>query len=696
MEKSLFITSQKSGAGKTVIALGMLNLIKQHYKNVGIFKPLFLPNIQDKELETLTKFYNIDQSFKDIQAIPINVAENIILKEGLDSLLEMIIEKYKKLEERYDFILCLNDDTDELSSLIGKDIDVEIAKNLSTSIVGIFLAKDMSRSEILDGARLWESSIKHQEVELFVLFANQCSRVAMGQLRGSDFEELDTPIYFIPFSTELLRLTLADIMEHLPVELIAGEKEHIQHDIHTFKMGTMGLRRLIKSFKPYEFLITSTDRVDLLLGMLVSAQSANTPMNGGVLLCGEPLNNNVLNLLAGLENVPIPILYTNWHEPELIPEAVKIKPSIRITNRKKIATALSLFFDNVDINILIKRLNKRKGSDLITPTMFRLRLFERAKRDFKTVILHEIEDDRILLAVDVLLRRKVVNIKLVGSYEDIKRRSKRLGIDLSDVGVLDSNDEDLKREYAETYYELRKHKGLTFEMAYDMVSNNKTLLSTIALYLGVADGMVSGAIHSTRDTMTPALQIIKTKSEYDIASSCFFMSLPTKVLVYADCAINLNPTARELAIIAIQTAKSAKNLGIEPKVAMLSYSTGSSGVGKDVQKIKDATKIIKVMMPSIPVVGPIQYDAAIDPEVSKIKMPNNEIAGHANIFIFPDLNTGNIAYKAVQRSADVVAIGPIMQGLNKPVNDLSRGCSIEDIIDTITITAIQAQKSFNG
>jgi phosphate acetyltransferase len=691
MKNSLFITSQKGGAGKIVVALGLLNIIKQYHQKVALFKPIFRPNKKNKELETLIKYYDIEQDVKDIQIIPLDIAETIIAKNGLEALIEEILNRYEELKSRYDFILCLNDDTDEIDSLVGFDIDVEIAKNLSCDIVGVFLAQDMNQKEIIDSAKLWESNIKSQGVNPFLLFANQCPPSAHYQLTKLNVQWIDTPLFFIPHSNILSRLTLADIMEHLPVEQIAGEKEHIEQDIHTFKMGTMCLERLIKSFKPHEFLITSTDRIDLLLGMITSAQSATTPMNGGVLLCGEPVSFNLLNLLSGLESIPIPILYTNWHEHELIPEAVKIKPTIRIENRKKIATALNLFMENVDTSYILERLRSHKSSNIITPIMFRLRLFEMAKRSIKTILLPEVEDDRILLASDMLLRRKIVEIKFVGERHDILRRSKKLGIDLSDAEILDPEDESKIERFAQIYYELRKDKNITLDIAKDRVRHDKILFSTLALYLGKADGMVCGAIHSTKDTITPALQIIKTKGDFHIASSSFFMSFPTKVLVYADCAINLNPTAKELAIIALQTVESAKKFGIEPKVAMLSYSTGDSGDGKDVEKVKKATEILKEIAPTLPVVGPIQYDAAIDPEVSKIKLPEDEIAGRANIFIFPDLNTGNIAYKAVQRSSEVVAIGPIMQGLNRPVNDLSRGCSVNDIIDTITITAIQAQ-----
>ncbi len=690
MKNSITVLSQRRGAGDIVVVLGILNLIKQNYKSVAIFKPLFIPNQLNSEIETLINIYSLEQETRDAKGIAINVAESILLDEGVEGLVDAVLERYNRLKEKYDFILCIGEDIEDLNSIVGRDLNIEIAKNLASLVIGVLDGKDLTSDEILDSANLWANSIKSQDAELFMLFANKCNQKSFEKLTQIDKAQFEFPIAFIPYSQELARLTLADIMEHLPVEWIAGEQEHIQHDIHSFKMGTMTLETLVKSFKLHEFIITSTDRVDLLLGVLTSALSVNTPISGGILLCGSAIDESVLELIYGLERVPIPILYTNWHEHELIPEAVKIKPSIRVENRRKIASALNLFFESVDRDEILAHLDKAH-SDILTPAMFRLKLFERAKESIKSIILPEVEDDRVLLASDVLLRRKVVKIILVGSRDDILRRAKRLGVDLMDASILDPKERGIKRRYAKAYYKLRKDKGITLEMAYDMVRHSKNLFATIALYLGEADGMVSGAMHSTKDTITPALQIIKTKPEYRIASSCFFMCMPTKVLVYADCAINLNPTAKELATIAIETVESAVNFGIEPKVAMLSYSTGDSGDGSSVDKVKKATKILKEKMPDLVVAGPIQYDAAIDQEVSRLKMPDNPLDGQANIFIFPDLNTGNIAYKAVQRSSNATAVGPIMQGLKKPVNDLSRGCSVDDIIDTVAITAIQAQ-----
>ncbi len=323
--------------------------------------------------------------------------------------------------------------------------------------------------------------------------------------------------------------------------------------------------------------------------------------------------------------------------------------------------------------------------------MFQYRLFETARAAKKTIILPESEDDRILRAASILLQRDIVDLILLGQREELEHRSAQLRIDLSKATIIDPSQSELLGKFTEQFYELRKERGLTLPAARDaMIHVN--YFATMLLYNGMADGMVSGAIHTTADTIRPALQIIKTTPGISIVSSIFFMLLETKILVYGDCAINLDPTAEELAHIAITSADTAAQFGIEPKVAMLSYSTGDSGSGPDVEKVRTATKLAQELRPDLLIEGPIQYDAAIDMKVAKKKLPNSKVAGRATVFIFPDLNTGNNTYKAVQRSTGATAIGPILQGLRLPVNDLSRGALVEDIVNTVAITAVQAQQ----
>jgi phosphate acetyltransferase len=327
--------------------------------------------------------------------------------------------------------------------------------------------------------------------------------------------------------------------------------------------------------------------------------------------------------------------------------------------------------------------------------MFEYELLEKARKHKQHIVLPEGEEERILRAAETLLRREVVEITLLGDEKIIGERIAQLGLKMETVKIIDPKASSLLEEYVETYYDLRKHKGITMENAHDVMCD-VNFFGTMMVYKDHADGVVSGSVHSTAATVRPAFEIIKTKPGFSIVSSVFFMCLENRVLVYGDCAVNPNPNAKQLAEIAMSSAQTARTFGIEPVVAMLSYSSGESGKGEDVELVREATKIAKELArnsdPELKLDGPIQYDAAVDPSVARTKMPDSEVAGKATVFIFPDLNTGNNTYNAVQRSAGAVAIGPVLQGLKRPVNDLSRGCTIPDIVNTVAITAIQAQE----
>jgi phosphate acetyltransferase len=376
-----------------------------------------------------------------------------------------------------------------------------------------------------------------------------------------------------------------------------------------------------------------------------------------------------------------------------VTEVNQIRSKIAATDTEKIALAVSLFEKWVDEKALSDRI-VGFHSETLTPRMFQYQLVKRAKAKKKHIVLPEGDDDRVLLAADMLIRQNVVDLTILGSRESITAAITRLNIslDLEKLTIVDPQASDRFDDYAETLFELRKSKGVTLEMARDLMLD-VSYFGTMMVYKGEADGMVSGAVHTTQHTIRPALQFVKTKPGVSTVSSVFYMCLPNRVSVFGDCAVNPNPTSEQLADIAISSAQSAWMLGIEPKVAMLSYSSGSSGVGEDVDKVRLATELVRTRRPELKVEGPIQYDAAVDPEVGKKKMPNSEVAGQASVLIFPDLNTGNNTYKAVQRETGALAIGPMLQGLNKPVNDLSRGCTVADIFNTVVITAIQAQES---
>jgi phosphate acetyltransferase len=357
---------------------------------------------------------------------------------------------------------------------------------------------------------------------------------------------------------------------------------------------------------------------------------------------------------------------------------------------RKAETALGLFERYVDTADLVSRLSVARGGR-VTPMMFEHDLLEQARARRRRVVLPEGEEDRVLRAADVLLRRDVCDLTLLGAPETIRKKAADLGIDLGDAQLIDPATSDLRQRFAERYAALRAHRGVTIELAHDMVAD-VNYFGTLMVEGGLADGMVSGTVHSTAATIRPAFEVIKTKPGASIVSSVFFMCLADRVLVYGDCAVNPDPDAEQLADIAVQAAVTASKFGVEPRIAMLSYSTGTSGTGVDVDKVREATELVRRARPELRIEGPIQYDAAVEPSVAATKLPGSEVAGQATVLIFPDLNTGNNTYKAVQRSAGAVAVGPVLQGLRKPVNDLSRGALVQDIVNTVAITAIQAQE----
>jgi len=401
-----------------------------------------------------------------------------------------------------------------------------------------------------------------------------------------------------------------------------------------------------------------------------------------------------MKLIAGLGNPPVPILGVDTDTFTTAMNVTTVTAMLTPENRRKIAAGLGIVEQSLDLAALRQRL-QTVHSTRVTPFMFEHELIRRAKSKRMRIVLPEGLDERILCAADMLRLRDVVDLTLLGDPQAVRTRISELGLQLDAIDIIDPLASPLLEPFADTYYELRKHKGISRQMALDAMAD-VSYFATMMVHHGQVDGMVSGALHTTQQTVRPAFEIIRTRPGISIVSSVFLMCLEDRVLVYGDCAINPDPSAEQLADIAISSAATARMFGIEPRVAMLSYSTGQSGKGAAVDKVVQATALARQLRPDLMIEGPIQYDAAVDASVARTKLPGSQVKGQATVFIFPDLNTGNNTYKAVQRSADAVAIGPVLQGLNKPVNDLSRGCTIADIVNTVAITAIQAQAERDG
>jgi phosphate acetyltransferase len=503
-------------------------------------------------------------------------------------------------------------------------------------------------------------------------------------------ESSGVPVFLLPEVEELDKPSLADISDALGCENVLGIDEGMDRIVRQVKIAAMTMEHFLTHVEDGDLIIVPGDRNDIILATLSTLLSANYPNVAGILLSGgfHP-GKNTMRLLTGRE-LTLPLLSVKSDTYTTTRNVAAVPALINPSDERKIALALGLFENNVDGERIRKMAELTSTPDTVTPVMFEYGLFERARSSKKHIVLPEASDERILRATEILLRRNVVDITLLGNPGEINIHAASLGLDISSAVIIDPENSERTENFVQTFYELRKHKNMTPDGARDVMSNY-SYFGTMMVYEGMADGMVSGAIHTTADTIRPAMQIIKTIPGISVVSSVFLMCLDTRVLVYGDCAVNPVPNAAQLAEIAISSADTAVTFGIDPKIAMLSYSTGASGTGADVEKVRKATMLTREKRPDLLIEGPIQYDAAIDLGVAKTKMPDSKVAGHATVFIFPDLNTGNNTYKAVQRSSGAIAIGPVLQGLKKPVNDLSRGCLVPDIVNTVAITAIQAQ-----
>ncbi|QFR49586.1 phosphate acetyltransferase [Sulfurimonas lithotrophica] len=686
--KSLYISSQEKNAGTLFITMGMMEILKRNIPKVAFFRPIiFKDNLKDGDISFIKERYSLDIDYSECYGYDIEFVEQMISQNKTNELINLLIKKFKKLEKDYDFVLCEGIRHSFLTSTINFDINILIAQNFGSPVLNILSAKDKSVHDIYEYILIENENLKQAGCTHFATFVNRLDEKQLDNL-SEKTKNIDD-IYLLPEVEELTYLSIADVIDGLDAEVIMMDELDYSRAIKAPKVVALSLDNFLGRIEEGELIIVPADRSEIILGILGAVYSKNYPNIAGIIFPFElDMHPNIKKLIDGLDDINIPLLSVTTDTYTTANNISKLNARLRVNSKRKIALALGMFNNNVDIQKIEKRIQSAQN-DVMTPMMFEYKLFNIASNNKKTIVLPESNDDRILRAADIILKRDVANIILLGNEEEIKDRYGKLGLNLDKSTIIDPDKSELMDKFIDSFYEMRKDKGLLREGAADAMAH-VNYFATMMVHLGYADGMVSGASHSTGDTIRPALQIIKTTSDVSLVSSVFFMCLKTKVLVYGDCAVNQDPDAKELAEIALSSAKTAHAFGVEPKVALLSYSTGDSGSGADVDKVKEATKLVKEMCSDYEFEGPIQYDAAINKDVAAKKLPNSKVAGEANVLIFPDLNTGNNTYKAVQRSSDAVAIGPILQGLNKPINDLSRGCLVEDIVNTVAITAIQA------
>lgn len=695
MNKAVYIATTQPKSGKSIVSLGLMQVLLGRAAKVGYFRPIiddYVPGKMDNHIETVLSYFNLDLEYNDAYAYTRSEVVKKLNKNKEDEVLDKIIEKYKAIEERFDFVLVEGTDFTGEGGIIEWDINVLLAKNLGIPTIIVTSGVDKTLDEFIGDMYLAYDSFKEQGVEVMMMVANKIQPKNIELVTEALKKDLPDEVLIgaIPLNPVLGNPTIKEIVEELNGEVLFGAA-YLNNQAGHFGVGAMQLRNYLNHLGEDALVITPGDRADIILGALQANISTNYPAVSGIILTGglkpeEP----IIKLIQGLSEV-VPIISVSQGTFHITNRIGAIPPKIYAENTKKITTSIQDFAKFTPELELSERL-VTFTSNGITPRMFQYNLVKKAQANKKHIVLPEGEDERILKAAQLLVNTHVVDITLLGAVGQIKEKIVQLDLelDLSKVSIIDPAKANTFDEYVETLYELRKHKNLNRTMASDLMTD-VSYFGTMMVYKGHADGMVSGAVHTTQHTIRPALQFVKTLPGVSLVSSVFFMCLPSRVVVFGDCAINPNPTAEQLSEIAISSAESGIAFGIEPKIAMLSYSSGSSGTGEDVERVRQATELVRRKRPDLKIEGPIQYDAAVDLQVGKSKLPDSDVAGQATIFIFPDLNTGNNTYKAVQRETGALAIGPILQGLKKPVNDLSRGSTVEDVINTVIITAIQAQ-----
>ncbi|MER8011177.1 phosphate acetyltransferase [Streptomyces sp. NPDC094149] len=689
MTRSVYVTGIDRGDGRQVVELGVMELLTRQVDRVGVFRPL-VHHSPDRLFELLRARYRLSQDPATVYGMDYHEASALQAERGTDELVSVLVDRFHAVARDFDVVLVLGTDFADTQLPDELSLNARLANEFGASVIPVVGGRKQTCESVLAETRNAYRAYDGLGCDVLAMVANRVAREDRDEIAGKLDSRLPVPCYVLPDEPALSAPTVSQIAQTLGAKVVLGDDSGLARDALDFVFGGAMLPKFLSALTPGCLVVTPGDRADLVVGSL-AAHSAGTPPIAGVLLTlGEAPDENVLTLAARLAP-GTPVLSVPGMSFPTAEQLFALEGKLNAATPRKAETALGLFERHVDTTDLIRRVSA-PSSDRLTPMMFEHKLLEQARADKRRVVLPEGTEERILHAAEVLLRRGICDLTLLGPVDQIRKKAADLGIDLGDSQLIDPARSELRDSFAEKYADFRAHKGVTVELAYDVVSD-ANYFGTLMVQEGLADGMVSGSVHSTAATIRPAFEIIKTRPGADIVSSVFFMCLADKVLVYGDCAVNPDPDARQLADIAIQAATTAEQFGVEPRIAMLSYSTGTSGYGADVDKVREATELVRQRRPDLKIEGPIQYDAAVEPTVAATKLPESDVAGQATVLIFPDLNTGNNTYKAVQRSAGAIAVGPVLQGLNKPVNDLSRGALVSDIVNTVAITAIQAQTS---
>jgi len=681
--RAIYIASPEGETGKSTIALGLMHRLSAKVPRVGVFRPIARREDSDYILELLLAQSNAGLAYQDCIGVSYQR-----LHEDPDGAIADIVDRYHEVAERCDAMVIVGSDYTDVASPTELAVNARIAANLGAPVLLSVRATGRSPDEIVAVIQLCLAELSAQHTHTAAVVANRCDPAEMAAVLKA-CQGLGPRVYVLPEEPLLVAATVAELCTAVQGTLVHGDPSLLSREVIDVIVAGMTADHVLERLTEGAAVITPGDRSDVVLAVAGAHVAEGFPSLSVIVLNGGlPLHPDIARLITGI-GLRLPVIASDLRTFEAASAVANTRGRVTASSQRKIDTAIELVDRHVDTDDLLDVLSIPIPT-VTTPQMFTHQLMERARADRQRIVLPEGEDDRILKAAGRLLLRGVADLTILGEEGSVRARAAELGVDLSTATVVDPRTSDLCDDFAAQYAELRKAKGVTLEQAREII-RDVSYFGTMLVHNNIVDGMVSGAAHTTAHTVRPAFEIIKTRPGVSTVSSIFFMCLSDRVLAYGDCAIVPDPTAEQLADIAISSAHTAAQFGISPRVALLSYSTGESGSGAGVDKVREATALVRQRAPALEVEGPIQYDAAVDPTVAAAKMPDSPVAGRATVLIFPDLNTGNNTYKAVQRSAGAIAIGPVLQGLNKPVNDLSRGALVEDIVNTVAITAIQAQ-----
>ena len=701
MARSIYITSAEGHSGKSTVALGVVDTLSHSIQRVGVFRPI-ARSISERDfvLELLLAHDGVDLDYDECVGVTYDDVHS-----DPDAALSRIVERFKAVERKCDVVVIVGSDYTDVGSPTELGYNARIAANLGAPVLLVLTgrrpgeAAGRTPGEMRQITELSLPELAAAHAKTLAIVSNRSDPDFLDEIEAAVRQAApdalgaagDIPVWAIPEEQLLVAPTVGELLTAVDGTLLKGDDALLSREALGVVVSAMSMENVLVRLSEGAIVVVPGDRSEVLLAVLMAHASETFPSLAGVVLNGGfELSPTIERLMSGLDQA-LPIIHTDLGTYPTAQRITQARGRLSATSRRKIDTALDLFEQHVATDVLLGLLDVSR-SEVVTPLMFEYGLIERARTDRRHIVLPEGEDDRILRAAGTILRRGIADLTILGEEIEVRSRAIGLGIDIGAATILSPFDDVLRERFAEEYTRVRSHKGMVLDIARETVTD-VSYFGTMMVHLGLADGMVSGAMHTTAHTIRPGFEIIRTRAGVSVVSSVFLMALEDRVLVYGDCAVNPDPTAEQLADIAVSSSETAEQFGIDPRVAMLSYSTGESGSGADVDKVRTATQLVRELRPDLPVEGPIQYDAAADTAVAAAKMPESQVAGRATVFIFPDLNTGNNTYKAVQRSAGAVAIGPVLQGLNKPINDLSRGALVEDIVNTVAITAIQAQGS---